>query len=364
MRPETVAGVANDITAGSPRGQALAKLADEMGVEPAGGPAELLAALHQKLAGYDRAVTSLDEVPGVSHLEKLLISQAKKATAGIAGSALGAMVGHPWLGGAAGRMIGELAFGASSEARTELVDRVRRVVARGAGGTSKAIQRLRPVTAWLARDLNGKNDAHGSMTERAQRRAAELANAGITAPDTIYAGASRPLSQIPGGLSQGVHQAALTALTTAAQSAPKDPGTTPYRGGSDWQPSPQQAVELAYRLEALHTPLDSVQRLLAGDIHPAAVQQLTQSWPAIMQTVQGELAGRSWSNGAAAILGSPTSGVGDPLNTTLFQRQYMPPPTPPAQPGGTRPGGAPLGRPPKVGQVSAAGSNVDALLSQ
>src|SRR5262249_28206542 len=117
----------------------------------------------------------------------------------------------------------------------------------------------------------------------------------------------------------------------ALAAAPKDPGTVPRGHGSDWTPSAPDAMALAYRLEALQKPLDAMGRALGGDVHPAAVDTLNTTWPALMAALHDELAFADTDglppervNGYSALTGSPMSGLVVPANVVALQGMYLP----------------------------------------
>ncbi len=374
MRADTVAGVSHMMT--QPEADALAKLIKEKDLIPGATPNGSLADVHAVLSTHARALDTLESAvtPGNSLLTRALRYAAKKGGKSFVGSVLGGATGIPGghaVGAAVGGMLaGEAVTAASMSARVAARTQISEMVAKFAGPTAKGISSLGPVSAYLSRAFpSGKKDKATDLGDLAKNRVRDLTSAAIGAPNATYA-AVQPIIGIPGDVALKVHQHVNQTLAHTVQNAPKDPGFDPRGTKSGWKPSAADGLALAYRLEALQHPLDAIARLLGGDVHPAAIDALRANWPALLGATAEELMDRSHTlndlppdraAGHSALLGNPMSGLDVPENALALQAMYQPGASDARQP--QPQGGGTVGRPPKAGRSSVAGSNVSSLIS-
>jgi hypothetical protein len=370
LRPETVAEIANG---SGPDAAAVARLADELGVAPSVGPGATLADIHTTLAEHSAAVdamTAAADDPRVPPFIKALRWAARKTVRTAVGGAIGSALpipGGKLLGELIGFTAGDAAANASMQAKSALRDGIRDIVGRIGEPAARAQRALGPVTAYLSRAFpSGKRDRETDIGALAMNRARDLRAAALTAPDTFYH-AVAPLSG-SGTLAVNAHRTVINALQHAADAAPRDPGTAPHGTGSDWRARADEGIALAYRLEALAAPLDAIRRAMAGDVHPAAIDQLRASWPASLGALMAEMQDAGdvpveRMAGLSALSGVPKFALDNPLNTISLQGMYLPKPEP--EPQGRRGGGGGVpGRPSASGRSEVAGSSVEKLLNQ
>lgn len=367
MSPEKIAEMGNHLNnwgaASASEVEALSKFARELGVQEGNLPGETLANVHQFLRDHNAVLAAMEKSgePTASPLMRALKWAGKKALRGAVGGAVGSVVGGPG-GKLAGEMLGLMTGGAmassAAEARSLVQQQVRKVVVRYAGKTGRAAQKLGPVTAYLSRSWpSGKHDPETDLGALARNRVRELAGTSVTAADGLYE-AVAPLMDGSGAVAQAIHGASLNALNVTVAAMPRDPRTSP----GDWRPTPTEAVELAHRLEVLQRPLDALARICAGDAHPASAEHLRAAWPACAELASAELSmNPAHGAGISALSGAPRFGLDDPASTVSIQGMYLPKSSVASPPPAT---GAPLGRPPKAGRSSVAGSNVSELLTQ
>ena len=368
---------------------ALRGLATELGVTPGATAVDTFVGIQKQLAEHTSALAALEASGGGSssllvRMTKWAARKAGYATAGgIVGNIAGAATGIPLagkVGRMAGGMLGSMAAGdmvsaAAMESRAIIRSKIAKVVAKFGGPSGRAASKLAPVTSYLTTALvSGKKDKSSSdVGQLAKNRLGELAGAATVAPNTVYH-ALQPIIGVPGDVGLGVHTHINAALQHALASVAKDPGTSPRGTGSDWKPSPMEAIAMAYRLEALQKPLDAMARALSGDVHPDAIDTLHTSWPALSAALANELSGASTDglsperlNGYSALMGAPMSGLAVPDSIIALQGMYLPGASQARQPMSQtqqqeQPGQ--VGRPPKAGQSTIAGSNVGSLISQ
>ncbi len=283
------------------------------------------------------------------------------------GGTAGAMKRAMAMGAAGGLMMqfdpGTAALGAALlSGRHTIKSKLTGMVARLAPGAGRGLQKLAPVTAYLANTYpSGVPDKDPDVRNQAHNRIGDVFNAAMTAPDASYT-AIESLLGAPGDVAFKMHAHVVNAINHLAQMAPKDPGVDVTMSGSNWRPSAAQTIEFAHRIEAVEDPLAAVERSIQGGGHPAAAETLWAVWPALMEEFASEFLmagpqkmGREAEARLARLLRVPT-GLNNPLVLATLQGQHLPKPTQPAS-GST--GGSP-GRPTATGQV--AGSSVSALI--
>lgn len=368
-RADTVARIANGSTGAE--GEAVAKLADALGVAPNVGPGATLADIHAALAEHAGAMSAMAAEAGAETTPPLIRAlkwAARKTVKTAVGGAVGSLFGPSGkiLGEVIGLTSGDVAAAAVMEAKSAFRAKVRQLAASAGERVGAAEARLGPVTGWLSTGFpSGRKDPETDLGVLARNRARELAAAQVSAPDMSYS-AVAPLSSLPGGLGLRTHLQVIGAVGHAYAAAPKDSGLAPHGAGSDWKPGAEDAVALAYRLEAINDPMGAIQRALSGEVHPAAVETLRTVWPATVSAVLTELAGAhapfvTRSAGVSALSGAPQFGLDDPGSSLSLQAMYFPKTQAASPSRGT--GGAP-GRPPRTGRTEVAGSNVASLITR
>lgn len=389
QRSETVNKIAN-ASAGDPNVEAAwSKVASDLGVKPDDG----IAGLHNKLGGYISASERLKKYAEASAKKSegfSIVSLGRKLMRGMAigglGRAADAAVGGGLFGAGAraaaseaGRVgmtnLEESALGGILlRAKLGVQDKAGSVVAKAAKPLAHGIERLRPVTSYLAAQFpDGPAQPSADIRTLANRRSAEINNHALTVNDNMYLAMS-PFQGDPSDVAWKIHNHVTSAMQYLANSTPKDPGTVNHLFGSDWVPSQQDSLALAYRMEAVLSPMDSIQRSLSGDGHPAAVEALWTIWPNLMQQIAEHVAqnaeklqGLTYERTQAfsQTFRAPLSGLQEPAAMLQLQGMYLPPPSdsgPSKQPS-KQPTGNPTGRPATVNSP-AAGTNVSMLTSQ
>lgn len=378
QHPDTVARLANsmdDMTRAE-----FQRVTTELGVPAEAGVAEV----HQSAKGWLSAMERLEAeaatkgeargAKGFFELTRHFVRNAIRFKAGFGvahavggpiGSALG-VAASAAVGGAIDSVDNALVGGALLTAKTGVRSRIQSVVAEYGGQAAKGVERLGPVSAWLATShFSGRKDEESDLRKRARNRIDEIRGAQLTGPDTAYAAVEGLLGH-PSDVAFKVYSGVMAAINHLAQLAPTDPGLDIKMFSSNWTPSWRDSMTLAHRLEAVHAPLNSLARLMAGSGHPAAAETLWAVWPALMQESAAQVVEKA-SQGEysterafafSRIFRVPLTGFQNPVIVAALQGQTLPPP----QSGGGGQSPRPTGRPPAVNSP-IAGSNVGALLS-
>ena len=364
MRPETVARLANSVDAST--ADAFNRFTTDIGLAPQASAAETVAGVQQKLGEYssaiDRATAKSTELAAKDASRPLLLRLMARG----ARMALGHAIGGP-----AGAVIGMLSHGdgllggALLSARQSLQSRVTQIVAKYGGAAASAARSLPSVITNLgvsAIDRKTKDPAVG-IQKLALNRMAEIRQLAMNAPNSSYT-AVQPMMGDPSNAALKIHQKVVGAMQYLASTLPRDPGIDTTMTGSNWLPSHEDSVALAHRIEAVFNPTQSIARALSGDAHPAAAEALNAVWPSTMSEFAGELSLNmpkdltyAQTDGYSTLLGTPMSGMQDPIVVNTLQGLYLPKPSSsPAQQAS-----GPVGRPPAV-QSEVAGSNVSKLI--
>jgi hypothetical protein len=382
QRPETVAKIHNVVASDPASTAAYERLAKEVGVRPEDGITGLHAELGKYISAQDRLVATARaqaaKEAGDGFIPFLRRGLKKFTVYGVSRAADTALSGG--LAGAAGRVFaGEAARvgmdkfeesalgGMLMKARLGTTQRLGELVGKAATATAKGIDKMAPITSFLSQSFpHGESDKERDMRKLAMKRAREVSAAALTAPNHVYA-AIQPLLGHDSDIGYSIHSHVTSAMNYLNQTAPKDPGTVMHMFGSDYQPSHDEAMTFAYRMEAVLSPYKAIQRSFGGDYNPAAAEALWTVWPNLMQRVAEEvthnaihLQGMTYekAEGLSALLRAPLTGLQEQTTTVALQGLYLP--QPPSAGGGKSGGGAP-GRPPAV-QSQVAGSSVSGLI--
>lgn len=364
MRPETVTRLAN--TLDKTTSESFARVLDELGLSRGATPAESVAALHNKLGDYLRAIDSFESLSASKRagggLVDMLRSGTRNAAANVAGFVGYGVVGGGIPGVAAGALartatrrglqtVEETTLGgAMIQAKEGFRSKIADVVARYGNSAGGALEKSAPVLAYLNRAFpSGEPDHEPDVRRAAASRAREIAELAATAPDVLYAAVQGILGQ-PGDVAGKLHAAVLGAIDHLNATAPTDPGLAMKMAQSEWTPSYQEAWRLAHRIEAVLDPVGSLKRLLGGGGDPAAGQTLRAVFPTMMSQFTSGLGGvrdGNWQK-AAGLSNALGLGLGfqNPLIATALQGMYLPKPSGPSTPS-SGPSG-PVGRPPAV----------------
>jgi hypothetical protein len=385
MRPETIQKLANqmdDATAAE-----FNKVASELGIAPLERGADTISAIHNQAAGWLKAIDDVeaaaekggkDVSSGKGFLEvarrftrnTLRFRAGSAVSSGLGGGIGGTVMGAAAAGAVGAGMIGvedAIIGGALLSSKTAIKSRIRTVVAEYGGPVAKGLQRLGPVTAYLASSaLTNEADSDTSLRKQARNRIDEIHAAAVTAPDTAYA-AVAPLMGHVSDVAFKLHQHVVGALQYLSAMAPKDPGLNTKLFESKWTPAWNEAIGFAHRVEAVFNPTAALARQLNGTGHPAGAETLWDRWPAFMQQAAADIVERvtqekysmQRASAFSRIFRTPLTGLQDPVIVTALQGMYMQAGQAPQEQGAPA---KPTGRPPAV-QSRVAGSNVAAHTS-
>lgn len=379
MTPEKVAELANGLDPAS--ASAFQRFTSDVGLEVKGTVGETVASVHKSIgeytSAYDRLVSAAAKQAADEADKPLLLKILNKGAkyAGARAFDVGGVTGGITrvLGGeAVGRaMTGiedSVLGGALMAGKDGIKEKVRRLVAKWGVPAANAAEGLRPVTSYLASSFTGEKDSEKDVRVLAARRAAEIQQLAMTAPDISFS-AFQGLMGASNDIAYKMHAAVVGAIQHLAQIAPRDNGLDTTMFGSNWTPAYHEAITFAHQLEAVQQPMAAVARILGGQGHPAAAVTMWQVWPAIMQELANEVAtnaprlqklSHNQTRPYSTLMQQPLSGSQHPVVVTTLQGLYLPKPSAPAGGGGS---GRPSGRPAAV-QSPVAGSNVSSLVSQ
>jgi len=371
----------------------FAKLAKELDVDPSMG----IAGIHAKLGKYMSAGKRLEALAakeaaddGGDGMLSLLKRGANKfvryGTARWADAALGGK----WMGAlgrvAAGEGVGlamnateDLISGSMMQSRLGLKNTIAGLIGKAAGPTAGGLKKLGPITAYLQADLlTGEKDKDADpedFTAAAVKRIGNTFSVGATANDAAFLSVQSLMGHASDAAAKLANKVTGD-IGYLMQVAPKDPGIATHLLSSDWKPSPEEAYTFAYQIEAVMNPLKAIERTIAGDGHPAAVEALWVRWPALMKTAAEEMAfalhdmtdvSYEKASHLSTLFRTPITGLSDPMISLELQGLYLPrseaEPQNAAESWQRQGSGRPVGRPAAV-QSSVAGSSVSGLLSQ
>lgn len=379
MHADTVARWAGTMSDGEK--QAVAKLASELGLtaRPGDGPEALLAGVHAQVKDYVAALKSAaEEKPGLISLARKWAKTALKyavaaKTGGLLPGSIMQAAGRAAAGTAIDAVMTQtetaMLSRAAISAREGVIGRTRQIIAKYGTKAGKGLRDLAPVTSYLSRSFpsGDPDNSTKDLRKLALRRTKEILAAAQSAPNNSFA-AIQPLVAAPNNIALAIHNQVVGGVQHLAATAPRDPGLATRLFSTDWTPTQQQAMELAYRLEAAQRPLDALARHLMGDGHPASADTLWKVWSGLMNnaSVETSLAAPDIEPSFAAdraysgLMSTPI-GFSDPRILASIQGMYLPKPQQQAAPTGTPQDG---GRPPATGRNPVAGSDVSKLISQ
>lgn len=351
--PDTVAKIANSVDVRT--GEAIGKLADDLGLARGATSSETLEALHKTLGDYSRAAPAADK----AGLVGILKTSAMSALGGALGGPAGALVGGAL---SAGNKLST----AITAARQMVSKDLDAIVAAAGVKAGAALGKLGPVTAVLSTNwLSGERDNSGPLSHRTLRRIAEIDASAATVGDTAFA-AVQGLLGIPGDVAVSVSEHLQRAVEHLRATLPAPSATNTRMGGTDWSPAYHESLLLAYRLEAVQAPLTSIKRVLKGEGHPVAVDTLWTVYPALMADLGARIAASPEMSRAtyqrasvySMVFRTPMSGLQEPAVLATIQQAYRP-----RQQQQSAASTNPPGRPAAV-QSPVAGSSVAALLGR
>jgi len=221
-------------------------------------------------------------------------SAAHKAGAGVLGGSLAyqsaGLAAGMMLGGDAGGPWGLVAAAELTGARAAAMGRIRGAVARygakAATGTRAIGARVEPLSYSL---MNRDDDPSEGRKALFARRSAELRELGAVGKDRAYALSAALTEAGHGDFAVATHQQVSKALDHLLAALPRDPGATPWALGSLWKPTASQ-MDLYSRIHrAVVRPLDSIEAMLGGDVHPAEAKALREVWPELHSQAKVEI---------------------------------------------------------------------------
>jgi hypothetical protein len=382
MKPETIQTLANQLDDAS--AAEFAKVAGELGITPLERGADTLTAIHSQANGWLKAMDDVEKAAektgqsvsnGKGFFEvarrftrNTIRFRAGQGMSGAVGGGMGGVVLGAATAGAVGAgMIGvedAIIGGALLSSKTAIRSRIRNIVAEYGGPVAKGVNRLGPVSAYLASSaFTNEPDKDTSLRKQARNRIDEIHAAAVTAPDTAFAAVAPFLGHVSDAAFK-IQQHVVRAIQHLSEMAPKDPGLNVKLFESKWTPAWNESVAFAHRVEAVFNPSAALARQLNGTGHPAGAESLWTVWPAYMQHAAQDILERATQEKYSMQRASAFSrlfrvrltGFQDPAIITALQGQYM-------QAGAAPQGESaqPTGRPPAV-QSRVAGSNVSALI--
>lgn len=259
----------------------------------------------------------------------------------------------------AGRLVGAL-VGELSSVRAAAVSHVEQLVARVGPKGEAGLKRLAPVSEILRRPLTGDRD--GRKPDRTNREAArdriqEAFQLAPSIPDIAYA-VSEPVMEASPETALMLAKQLTTGFQHIVAAAPKVPQGTNVGLKSDWLPSEGQSLQLASVLEAVCTPMDSLDRMLQGDGDPAAANALWAVYPSLMQEAAVRLLERlpviqdkmdfPTRTALSTAFRVPLDGLLTKESVAALQAQFVPLPRDPEAGKGS---GGPGGRPPATSNM-------------
>lgn len=353
VHPDTVAKIANGVDVRT--GEAIGKLADDLGLARGNTSSETLAALHKTLGDFSKAAPAADKAGLLGTLK----TSAMSALGGAIGGPAGALVGGAL---SAGNKLST----AITAARQTVSKDLDAIVAAAGAKAGAALGKLGPVTAVLSTSWpGGEKDNSGPLSHRTLRRIAEIEASAATVGDTAFA-AVQGLLDTPGDVAVSVSEHLQRAVEHLRATLPAPSATNTRMGGTDWSPAYHESLLLAHRLEAVQAPLTSIKRVLKGEGHPVAVDTLWTVYPALMADLGARIAASPEMSRAtyqrasvySMVFRTPMSGLQEPAVMASIQQIYKS-----RQQKQSATPANPPGRPAAV-QSPVAGSSVSALLGR
>jgi hypothetical protein len=238
--------------------------------------------------------------------------------------------------------------------RAALQSRVKNMIAKYGEKSGQFISDLAPASDRLRYSIFGEEE-DGDIRDLAVKRMEEIYRTVPVARDAAYAAAAPMIGEGGQDFALGLaNHLSINNLKLAGR-MPKDPGTAMYMGKSDWRPSIDQVEALSGILEAAEDPWASIERQLAGDGDPEAVNSLWDHWPAMMRELQIETATNAEALSElpyekvltlSAVLRTPLDSLLAPQNVAALQSTFIPGNNTKQSGGSSKATGGAPGRPP------------------
>lgn len=361
LQPETVAKFANSIENTSATAAALAKFTDDVGLQIGATAGETVAGVHATLNSFSKAaVKDAADKPGKSFLGMLRSAgknSVKYGASRIADRELGGgfvgATGKSLVASAVGFSLGGIEgaiLGASLvNSKAIVTNKINTLFAKYGERSGNILGALPNVTAYLStRILDGSKDDSSDHRTQALNRVSELQQLGKVVNDASFT-AVQPLTAEPNDIAFKLHQQIVNSIAVLNQQAPKDPGLATNMFNSFWKPTQQQAIKLAYQIEATLFPMRAIDRLIAGGSTMEAANTLWNTWPAHMQIAANAMANnaaflssltREQSSSLSTLFRVPLNGFRNPVVMASVQKLFLPP-----QSGSSTSSGAPSPKP-------------------
>jgi hypothetical protein len=381
LHPDTIAKLANTVEPGSPLAAAIDKLTTDLGLELNSLASATLAGTHSTLSNMVSSAVKR-EATGSSILDMLRLNSKravrygfgrvadKEIGGGFAGASartiVGGMTGYA-LDGTEGAIIGASLVNSKSNVRSTMTN----IFAKYGQGASNVVSKLGPVTSFLSVSFpSGEEDKEKDIRQLALNRVDELRAVASVANDASFS-AVQPLLDMPGDIAYKIHSTLLNGVTTMLGFAPRDPGLATNMFNSYWKPTHAEALRLASAMEAVLSPMQSIQRLINGDGDITAADALWSIWPEHMAEAATELANnaqylnnltREQSSALGRLFRVPLNGFQQPEVIAQLQSYFLPkPPESNGPPPSKMPTGNPSGRPAAVTSPNPNQSRVSQL---
>lgn len=166
-----------------------------------------------------------------------------------------------------------------SGARAKTMAAIAKAVAKWGPSVGRGIQKAAPRTTILSKNLNGEEEDGDKPSF--EERSREIRRLAASAQDRGYL-TSQLLSRVGhGDFALAANNKAFQILGVLAKALPRDKGRTPWGLDSLWK-VPAEAEEVFARIyRGTWFPLESIEALSSGDVHPAEVRALEEAWPTI-----------------------------------------------------------------------------------
>jgi hypothetical protein len=160
------------------------------------------------------------------------------------------------------------------------------LVSKMAPKVAKGLKRVAPVTENLRQSIMSVDREPGrkkdqTIREAARDRSREVIQMAGSINDIAYSAVEPVMTQDP-ETALLLSQQMLKGFQQILAAAPRDPGGTHVGLESGWLPSETQALTFASVLEAVNSPMESLDRMLQGDGDPAAAEALWACYPSLM----------------------------------------------------------------------------------
>lgn len=208
---------------------------------------------------------------------------------GVVGSAVIApMLGGGTVGHAAGYFLGSRVAGGRMSWVTKVRETARKALAsRAVAATGRGIKVSAPVTEALRMTLQGLPDSEKDLRKAALNRSREILAMQDSVRDISYSLLRDHAKDNPEFI-HAVHNALSGGVEWLAKRVPQDPGGAMRLGKSSWMPTEAQMHELATILNVYHSPLDAMNRMLSGEVDPAASDAMWALYPGMMKEAARE----------------------------------------------------------------------------